>query len=474
MQSFTNYPLTMFDSGSPQVYVTFFLLFHGVDVKNCLSLFEEGVGQLVNRLPFLAGDVSPSPTGQKFTEQIQPCQETLAAIPIYKVKYNGEPMARVMDQLGLVIWHKVFCPLPPLLDSVAGRPVVRFQGTGLPDGVVLGTSFNHRVFDIVGIDLVFRSLAACCSASSAGTTIPCPLPLNVDHDLQVRQELSDYRGQNWNDSARYGANYRHYSPFMESAIAAHNTKMYTFASDRLASIRSICNSLIPECTESVSSPTSYISTSDVLNAILAICIQRSRAKRQTQPLSVQRPGELSFAVNLRPMLQEQIDANGYFGNLITMLQVSPITPSNLPGPEYPRFDLLQITNLALRIRQKLQTVDNEYVQQLGSYLDRQKDYLSLKFSDVSFTNHRAWNIYDLNFGKTLGKIDALRYETWPIDGFCVVMPARINDPSSWADVVITLTPAVLETLDTDPLFNFLLSREQLVTARPGVIPSSSL
>lgn len=462
---------------SPQAYVTFFLLFYDVDVKDCLSLFGEGVDQLVNRLPFLSGEVSQSPAGQRYTEQIQPCEETLARIPMYKVKYSTEPMTRIMDQLGLVIWHKAFCPLPPFLDSAAGRPAVRFQGTGLSDGIVLSASFNHRVFDLVGIDLVLRSLAACCSACSARTASPCPLPLDVDHDLQVRQKLFDYRGENCNDSMRYGENYRHYyDPVteFESAIAAHKTQIYTFSSDKLARIRSICNSLIPECTESVSFSTNSLSTSDVLNAILAICIQRSRAERQAQSSSVQRPGELSFAVNLRPMLQQQFDANRYFGNLVTMLQVSPINPPGLPGPEDLRFDLIQITNLALRIRQKLQTVDNEYFQQLASYLDLQKDPISTKFADVSFISHRAWNLYDLNFGQILGKIDALRYESWPIDGFCIVMPARINDPSSWADVLITLTPVVLEALDTDPLFNFLLSREQLVKVRPGIIPSSCL
>lgn len=477
LQSFSHYPLTVFDSASHQVYVNFFLLFYGVDVENCLRLLGEGIDRLVNRLPFLSGDVFPSPTGQRSTEQIQPCPETLAAIPMYKVKHDTEPMAKAMDQLGLIIWHKAFCPLPPFLDPTAGRPVVRFQGTALSDGIILGVSFNHRVFDVVGIDLVFRSLAACCSASSTRTASPTSLPLDVDHDLPVRQKILDYRGEHCDDRARYAANYQRYcDPVKElgSATAAYKTNMYTFSSDRLARIKSMCHRLIPECTELASSSTSSISTSDVLNAILAICIQRSRIDGQAQPLSMQRPGELSFAVNLRPMLLLQFDAYRYFGNLFTVLQVNPSNALGSPGPGYPRFDLIQITNLALRIRQKLQTVDTEYVRQLGSYLDWQKDPIAFKFTDVSFTNHREWNLYDLDFGRSLGKIDALRYESWPIDGLCVVMPARRNDPASWADVLITSTPGVLDTLEKDPLIDFLLSEEQLVKARPGPTASARL
>ncbi|GMF72788.1 unnamed protein product [Aspergillus oryzae] len=54
---------------------------------------------------------------------------------------------------------------------------------------------------------------------------------------------------------------------------------------------------------------------------------------------------------------------------------------------------------------------------------------------------------------------------------CAIMPARIKDPGnlyeskvqpSW-DVLITLEPNVLDTLEEDPLFSFLVEKkEQLI------------
>jgi fumigaclavine B O-acetyltransferase len=409
---------------------------------------------------------------------------------MYQERYHKEPISSFIGQFGLTEYHELLCPIPPLLDPSKGRPVVRFQGNAMEDGIILAISFNHNVFDVVGVGHVLRSLAACCDAASNGNNPPTALPLQVDKDLAVRQRILGYGVDALGMNSMCVSSFPSYigsiaSDELQNAVSRNRTRLYTFSPDKLATIKSICSSLLSLRQGPESASTHFISPSDVLNSALAICIQRSRKNGQCQLSALQKPAKLSFEVNLRPIL-ELPSTERYFGNLITMFTISPLLSDNYPAAdstEYQGFDLFHITKLAIHIRETLSAIDQVYVRQLGTYLAENQDSITLNFADVSFINHRFLDLYDLNFGGILGKVEHLRIQYGLVDGMCVVMPERRRGPLAQSDdhkrsapweVLITSTPAVLEILEKDQLFSFLMSEEQPVSSRWPPIISARL
>ncbi|OGM44315.1 hypothetical protein ABOM_007218 [Aspergillus bombycis] len=127
---------------------------------------------------------------------------------------------------------------------------------------------------------------------------------------------------------------------------------------------------------------------------------------------------------------------------------------------------------ALTLRQKISAVTPEYIRELGSHLRQQAGIqLTTRLADCGVTDMRPLKMYSLNFGGQLGFIDYLWLQLEPVDGTCVIMPTRFKDSDNhygskvqglW-DILITLKPNVLDALEKDPLFSFLVEKkEQLI------------
>ncbi|KAB8257641.1 transferase family-domain-containing protein [Aspergillus pseudonomiae] len=478
---FFNYPLTAFDSASPRGYPAFLLFFRSTNPQTGLQALEDGVAKLIQRLPFLAGDIHPCPCDHPFKEQIQPSPRTLDKVPMFQSQYQSVPMSSVVSQLGSAIYTNTLCPIRPRLDDSEPHPVLRFQGTQLKDGIVLSMSFSHNVFDAAGAGYVLESLAACCyNTSTGGTDAQMPLALDPEADLRIRQVILDDVSRPYS-TGQFSENYRcnaseKVRDELASVVAVYHHKMYTLSANKIQILRTTCNNLTP-CFEKVSSSQARsLSRSDIVSAALALCVKRSRAAAAPSGLvsKPKEPGRFALAVNLRPRLRK-VGAEKYFGSFMTTVQINSIQKDVSPGggfSDYRGFDLLHLTRIALNFRQKVAAVTPEYVHELGSHLRQQKNIrLTTRLAEFGVTDMRPLKMYSLNFGGQLGFIDYLWLQLKPIDGTCVIMPARIKDSDnhygskvegSW-DVLITLKPNVLDTLEKDPLFSFLVEKkEQLV------------
>ncbi|KNG86809.1 hypothetical protein ANOM_004658 [Aspergillus nomiae NRRL 13137] len=314
--------------------------------------------------------------------------------------------------------------------------------------------FSHNVFDAAGAGYVLESLAACCyNTSTGGTDAQMPLALDPEADLRIRQVILDDSSRPCSTekfSENYRCNVREKArDELASVVAVYHHKMYTLSENKIQILRATCNNLAP-CFEKVpSSRARSISRSDIVSAALALCVKRSRAAAAQSGLvsKPKEPGRFALAVNLRPRLRK-VGAEKYFDSFMTTVQINSIQKDVYPGggfSDYKGFDLLHLTRIALNFRQKVTAVTPEYFHELSSHF--------------------------LNFGGQLGFIDYLWLQLKPVDGTCVIMPARIKDSDnhygskvegSW-DVLITLKPNVLDTLEKDPLFSFLVEKkEQLI------------
>ena len=489
--------LTALDHTIAQVNFSQFLCFRSSDPQGCLSCLERGIDNLVSCIPFLTGEITPcGDLGLKCgLLQVQPSDIPIKDIAMLSTKrYPGQflppnqclksssPETAIREIPSL---DGSYYPLPTFIPDSELKPVLRFQANIMSDGILLGISFSHSVFDGTGAGKIIEMFAECCRSSSLQSI---NLPTNCATESKLRKAFSQlaFTHQSQHDHA---SDYGPIDPPTDSAnekpeitrslIPALKTCPFVFSSEKITFLRDMCNDIIPLVArmhkvsqdDSVeigkTSWSRFVSSNDVLTSLIGLCIERARNKAGS--ISTECTG-LAMSVDLRERLQPPLP-EFYLGNAVKVIRThtrlscddAASGVQSISCPALGKEQVFQLASIAFRIRSALESTDDSHIRSLISYLHKQPDWseICLKAAGTVVSSWRHLNVYNLDFGPKIGKIDNFEIEHGLFDGMSVILPAvRIGDThhkrGPW-DVRITLNPDNMDSIMMDTLFNWALS-----------------
>lgn len=511
MADFTPFFISSLDHALLAVYIPQSLCFRTSDHQQCLLRLQAGIDLLLNRVPFLSGDVAPrTDHGAKPGElRIQP-GKTLDKIPMVTIKHlpdivlppvlvNGSDLSNPGRTVATM--DSQYFPLPLFLPPSEPRPVMRLQANVVADGVILSIALNHSAFDGTGTGVIHEMLAECCRAAAADV-VPS-LPTDGDQEAALRNHLTTAGEEGHPEidhSGEIGQSYAYESkeeeedpkegdeaskPASKQLLGAGlQTRAFILSPERLEHLRKACSGFLPLLTRIYSQkadrtkkwPT-YLSSNDVLNGLLGVCIEKARGESGVNVSSPSR--HLTFAVSFRKRLSTL--PTHYLGNAVFPCRVyfqlpvdehpdpdSPESSVDLQALEGSGIDgkrLLEIANQAFQSRAGILSYDDAFLRSFMAFVTGQPDYesMNLRFGDLIGASWRNLKIHSLDFGPGLGHVDNFELNIGVADGACVVLPETRRDSSATAqtapwDVRISLKMPTMSEFERDSLITWLADR----------------
>jgi fumigaclavine B O-acetyltransferase len=491
MRSFEPFYLTCLDHTVGPVFMNFFLSFRCRNIEECLFSINKGITCLVDRLPFLAGDVihTTTPNGRMNVMQIEPSSTLIDESPMLSTKHHPHHVlpnspqkmkAEANPPENFASLDESYVPPVPLLPLAPGpRPVFRLQTNVLADGIVLAVGFHHSVFDATGAGRLIEILAECCrdpgSQALASTT-------ELEEEIKLRRLVDNtgivtagsyrqHEAQNRKVEMSTGD-----SDWIPPKLAVYS---FHFSAVTIAQLKTACNGVLSDIRarqhdderpvdESREPTQEFVSTNDILTALLAIDIYKVRS-HQTEDGQAQPSPEMVMIVNLREKLVSL--PSTYLGNAVSVIRAHAHPHDTLPSPtvsvskqhQHPTIcntALLEITALALQLRQKLASIDDEHVRQYLGQLTRNQDWsrIGTRLPDTMVSSWRHLKVYRLDFGPSLGQVIEFNPQATLVDGICTIQPERAGDVDGenpgW-EVCVTLQSDVMGSFLRDGLCSTL-------------------
>ncbi|EAW12192.1 transferase family protein [Aspergillus clavatus NRRL 1] len=423
--------------------------------------------------------------------RIQPSSTLIHEIPMLDTKHHPQHILPNTPQQIATDPNpdQSFAPLdnsyvPPvsLLPLAPGpRPVVRFQTNVLKDGIVLALGFHHAVFDATGAGLLIEMLADSCR----GDHFPAQAP-NIEHEEEIRLKRSvDEIGILANESDRADkvqdpngskTESAAQAPMGDSTWVPPKLSVYSFnlSAASLAHLKTACNKLLPVVLKAQNSALEdaneeklsqeFVSTNDVLTALLATSISQARSRVAGTEL-VPAESKLAIAVNLR----ERASAlpPNYLGNSLTVAEAfvhSLAAEDGFNGvsekqhhPDIGNAFLLEIARVALQLRKSLAAIDDAYFREFVSRLWAGKNWsqVGANLPDTMVSSWRRLKVYRLDFGARLGCVVEFQPQVILLDGTCVIQPERVAHERDLAATVPEAGWEVYVTLQSDAMERFL-------------------
>ncbi|GIJ83249.1 hypothetical protein Asppvi_002068 [Aspergillus pseudoviridinutans] len=478
---FGPYTLTPFDHIFPPfVYGICGISFQPQRLEDGVSILRNGISQLIDILPFLAGEVAPSNVSDKANAmQVRPSTKTssldsvlyMKCYPEFRLSSPPANSTPAADQGNEVGCREAFAKLTPEFKcSALPAPVSRFQLNVLADGIILCVMTSHAALDGSGLGALLNLLAVCCRNVPRSVQ---PFPTSMGAQAETRLFLENLaRRYSTSGADLYEKNSTisgaGHGDLANHALASHN---FVFSSERIAGLKSRCIGLLAMChKESLPSQGVYVSSCDILSSLVWVCINQGRLATM-QPMLPDFHSTLGIAVDTRQRCDPRLPTN-YLGNSVVMMHAK-VSASELqflndsdkrPGDTLTISDeeIRLLTQLALRIRSQISRVDNDYAGGVLSRVFHSTDWCSSRITptDVMISSLRHWDSFELDFGQTLDRITTLDILPAPIPGTCLILPKRFNaDGRETWDMTITLPAEEIEALRHNRLMKSILEQE---------------
>lgn len=453
--------LTPIDHAIAKFYLPYLLYFNTPNTETALQTIEYGVRKLVCHLPWLAGDVvfQNEPSGPQNKGYIV-SPDSLQAVPMLRTK--------CFDSDGEFHTHPVqdYLPLPCFIPTSQQRPVLRFQANAFPNKIIFVMSFMHAAMDGTGAGVVLQALAECCKVMDGSPdTITASVAKN---EVSIRQEVSSWPlkcktrldhsvdlGSPVFDSNITSEQWTAIEAAMSSAV---KTKKFTFSPEKIAQTKETCNKLLPEFQSS-----SFISSNDVITAILGICIDRAQHPTRA---SQNENASVTMTVDLRNRVNPPL-SDTFVGNMSFPVR------SNIHFPQHKQAsmrdgietDFLHLTQLALQLRSKLGSMNESFAYSVSAAVADQGNWCTVeaKPGDVIVTSWRHLKVFSIDFGEGLGKIYDFDAGLSLVPGACILMPSKTqgdaleDKPAVNWEASITMKAGDFDVLVTDTLFSRILA-----------------
>ncbi|PLN76224.1 transferase family-domain-containing protein [Aspergillus taichungensis] len=472
--------LTPLDHTLPKIYISYVLAFKTEDPHGGIETLREGMTRLLSTLPLLGGEVigTPELNGHRDVHQVHLSRSVSHVDDILTVKSHLFPVSKLPTptpsgasdetsdgETGLSV--EDFVPISPLSPWTNRRSVVQFQANRMTDGVALGMSFHHAVFDGTGAEFVLKALAECCRAFKAGSDAAPLASEFANNEGRLRALINEMPvvADEQDHTSKYSTAVKiadmpasEEEARMTSLDTSLVTSRFSFPVPRIEELRAFCNVYVQHSL----GLNLVLSANDVLNALLAISMNRESHAHLAES---QGPSgaQLLIAANIRKRFR-QSDFQNYLGNAVVMVG-APIHGAETTSPTGPAVygqDIAQLAAVAAEVRKGVLAVDEKHVLSLLSFMQKQEDWsaLSIKLAGTLITSWRHLSVYSMDFGEPLGRINGFEMHMIPIPNLCVILPrvvrtTHMDGCSGRADapweVNVTMTHAGMKRFMSDPL-----------------------
>ncbi|KAL5332217.1 transferase family-domain-containing protein [Aspergillus crustosus] len=438
-------PLTFLDQTSARMYIVFHCAFEINDRRLAIESLRAGVNTLFSACPILAGAVVLEQNGlNKYRIVAGTDVPDEDGCPFLQVKEHDCSTSTILippwPQGGGVdhrppsygVSSESFAPLVSVAPDGQRQPVLRFQANIMTDGLVLTMSLHHFFADGTGAGLVLEALGECCRCAPSPSSFLSHAvdKANLSLVSKLAQEETHLRERVLNTRGLYSDNAHVPNCRDKTPNATDKTsplpppsvpRKFMFPADRIRHLKTACNNLLPDA---------RVSSNDVLTALLATAMHDTMEPRGPPSTT------LMMAVDLRRRLSPP-RYDSYLGNMATFLHV-PITRLSSPLDVITRamgsnrmssHELQQIAEVALRIRQGLPTINEQFICNL---IESKRDPTLSDWAppspfNIFISSWRHMRPYHVNFGPALGHIDAFEMNPVPVNGTVVVMPPQRGD-----------------------------------------------
>lgn len=406
-------------------------------------------------------------------------------------------------------------PVPAMekYSSGAGAPVMAAQANFIPGGLLLTVCLHHFAVDAAAVGTVLRTWAKNTRVSHGDEDGDVDERVDEDNDLESsRKEILDDRSsippESLDRTPLFGSTdeaaevlnplekikefpqYQLFSAAFPSSVSKQDPKqaeeaeepssppppptippiksaILYFSASNLSALKALVNQDISSTPQkpSQSSPassSSFISTNDVLSALLWKSITKARRLTPFNPPSPQNHppnsphppsspplpplpqpqlscSKLLFSINCRNLLVPPLPQS-YLGNVIIYGCASEPIARLLSLPP-----LSSLTSIALVVRAAITKINNKHIHGLISLINSLPEPADLQPAincflgpDLAMTSWRDMGIGGLEWGigggdardakkPPLGKVDRLRPLSSPFDGIILVLPTMIED-----------------------------------------------
>jgi len=440
--------LSLLEQSNPRGWVRalfFFKSLSHVEPGETVELLREGLKPTLQAIPSLACEIVPCDDGKKPTGKIALKHGDFGSLIVKDLRGTGldyeELQERNFPQSRLepasLCARGVF-PLPN-----EQQPVFVPQLNIIDGGFILTLHSHHTVFDAQGINEVLRVWAQNCHHLQDNTVHRCD-------SLPVRSFDRTAHNASHESTAQMGRPEHHpeliVAPepitFGETAMKdTHRSRVYRLSPEALKQLKDDCCEVGNQ----------WISTNDRVTALIWRSVIRAQVDLEQLP--------------------DDDTLSHHIINVDLRLRSEPPLSKHYPGcpMNYARaamglkdvYNSPSLVPIAIAVRQAINLRTPEYVKSLITLLANVPGYdhvVSASFPNLMTIDclTSTWNkldIYDLDFGPKIGKIERVRFPTGGLfNGLSMIYPQVARGEGVGMEIAIGLDKCNFEKLERDPVW----------------------
>lgn len=457
--------LTPLDLLMPRTYVSGLLTFQTTEsTPSVLQALQQGLNDISKQIPWLTGRVFPTtlPQGQLPTLGIR--RTANAAPPELIDSGSISASYEALSAKGMYpegIPPSVWPCLASSEDAFAlnGAPVFAASVFRFSDnqGVGVCVCVHHNVVDGTGFAWLLRLWAGRITGSGSGTSFPTPWGRIGRLSEALAPEIQANSVSPLECLFASHPEYSRSPPELPNEFPSSTSKLFRIPMTRVIALKQLLEDRM------ATGPT----TNTLISALLWQAVTRARTHRN--PALADKASRLVTAVDGRKRIDQKFSTpdNPYLGNLVLYATAKlPVKDLGTSSNE----DFVQCLADACRsITRSSSQIGRQHIAEVFSLVHRMDNYKDVSvgwdlFNSIDFTIS-SWSdlpLYDLDFGKGLGRPDFVRVPYTEADGVGFILPRRretvvagVSDEV--VDVVVMLRRDDMAVLEKDEQWKTLTS-----------------
>ncbi|PVI00576.1 hypothetical protein DM02DRAFT_708094 [Periconia macrospinosa] len=458
------FQLSTIDQTAMRSTIRFLLCFQtppGVTSEEITHTLKTALYATTLQMPYLAGRIRALDERNRICivyedKDIVPCLvvDKRNSMPSYEELKAQKFPPSALDENNLYL-------LPYYVEPTEGQNIFAVQANLLNGGLLLGISLNHSVADGAGFGLILKALAKNLKLVNPAPTAPSPSSHDINVDFTEAEPT--FRAGIFPEMAPETMESRDYSGFngvslrsttAKVAEGAHKSipctwRLFLLPTSSLQRLKQKIMSMIDGLNQSLGG-VDFVSSNDVLGALIWQCITRARSYR----LNDNEFTQMVIPVDCREKLTQRLPKGPYAGN-VALCSMTKLPIDNVKH--------LQLSELAMPIRRSILALDETFILGLVARINAHDGNVQdfgpkIDFNhgnDIVFNSWRQIPVYDLDFGHNLGKVDWFRTPAREVDGSIKILPTRKKQNSGegvecW-ELLVELEERAMENLLKDEL-----------------------
>ena len=431
--------LSPLDQVMPPSHILIALVFPVKDHEAAILSLESGLEKTCTYLPYLKGRVVKHKNDRNqlsLTWDDNAPHPTIKEVPAP----DGHPSYRDLINMGASSEMFPMSIMPTFKKSGGkeeeeGTEVFGATYTKIEGGIILGIAAHHNVMDGTGLAEMFRLWSTC---ARGGTVDAVPDPKEpLKRRERVEQALSKQSSVEVDEKPTLEDLLERHVEYKLGSLTPSNpsstpsklppppgsSKIFKFSVQKLAAVRASLSSVIPA---------SHLTINNIVSALIWSHISHIRFSRSQQPEGAPQ-SRLGFAINGRKVLFPPSSTDEkdvpYVGN-VNLLAQTALPPSEFTAASLSDHSSIKpiISAIASAV---VKTNNTSHISSLIQFADAIPDLSTLlpgwnffNGPDVSITSWANFDLYQMDFGAALGKLEVVRIPYIPLDGLVVILPRR--------------------------------------------------